>query len=1035
MNSAIASNINGTSAADKDSINRKLANASRSSLLISNIDFSVAEVKKPSTSSGISGKYLYKVGDPEIICNGQKKQKNCMDQNKNTYNNSYQVVNGNKEKVVEDGIPVPKIQLYSGKIHLEWKQIYKIGAGLSNIGNTCFMNTVLQCLTYCPPLANYLLHDNDHSSKCTISGFCMMCLLQKHIRRTIGKTGDIIKPNDVYQRLKLIAKHFQFGRQEDAHEFLRYVIDNLWKSCLNQNNNCSKLDPASKETTVINQIFGGYHRSQVTCLRCKEKSNTFDHFMDFILDIKQNVLSLEKALEKFIQPELLEQENSYKCPKCKMKVSAQKKFTVYKAPNVATFQLKRFDYNRSFGGKITKQISYPDRLNLRPFMSDPKGDPVWYRLNAVLVHSGPTCNSGHYYCYVKNSNGIWYIMDDQRECFENRSPIMKGNLLASNYKKTPEISSIKSSPLTERNQPKQSSPTIKFQISLNSNKKHPVTPNHSREPISFGIRPSMPIIQDIRKSEIMSPSKKIKQSPNSSKTTNNHSGLVPYVKDSSESSDENENSKLVHPKTENKYKPPFNESENAKLDGAKNITKINKPFSENSPKLEIKRKVTKSILSVNKLSPANSTVSLSSKVIATGSWTVTDASVPSVGGSNASSSSVNSTTDWHVTSTNSESSVETVVNKVGSDCKQNGHLDSKESSKFSVPALGNGISRSSSQSISRSNSQESGINATSFSDDSSVSKTSSKKCDFRKQSQNEKPFLGSERNSKHQQHTSFLKRKCDDSDQKIPEGSSKFLLGEDRVDSVPKKVKYSEEFIKLPSKNGLGVPATSSGKHSSETKNDVPYSNKNISGEEISPPRNKISTSFYDKASNKSEKSQRTRDADSASSSASSPASFEYEWVEKTKDSMEISKEKEKRNGYSGSSSHSKSDRPHDIVSELTKNSNYFYGAPVPTWKGENHYKDKSANEKRKSLDDYEDEYDRGKVRKFKSQDRHPRYYKENPFQKYEERKYNHKYNGNFYYGHRNHHQKPYDSHYKWKQYRNHYHQQNRKHFKPHYRR
>ncbi|CAL1284848.1 unnamed protein product [Larinioides sclopetarius] len=952
MNSAIASNINGTLAADKDSINRKLANASRSSLLISNIDFSVAEVKKPSTSSSFSGKYLYKVNDPEIICNGQKKQKNCMDQNKNTYNNSYQVVNGNKEKV-EDGIPVAKTQLYSGKIHLEWKQIYKIGAGLSNIGNTCFMNTVLQCLTYCPPLANYLLHDNDHSSKCTVSGFCMMCLLQKHIRRTIGKTGDIIKPNDIYQRLKLIAKHFQFGRQEDAHEFLRYVIDNLWKSCLNQNNNCSKLDPASKETTVINQIFGGYHRSQVTCLRCKEKSNTFDHFMDFILDIKQNVLSLEKALEKFIQPELLEQENSYKCPKCKMKVTAQKKFTVYKAPNVATFQLKRFDYNRSFGGKITKQISYPDRLNLRPFMSDAKGDPVWYRLNAVLVHSGPTCNSGHYYCYVKNSNGVWYIMDDQRvaqvsytqvmsqtayvlfyiksepsqvpsikKCFENRSPGMKGNLLASNYKKTPEISSIKSSPLTERNQPKQSSPTIKFQISLN-NKKHSVNPNHNREPISFGIRPSMPIIQDIRKSEIVSPSKKIKQSPNSCKAANNHSGLVPYVKDSSESSDENENSKLVYPKSETKYKPPFNESENAKLDGAK----INKSFSENSPKLEIKRKITKSILSVNKLSPANSTVSLSSKVIATGSWTVTDASVPSVGGSSSSCSSVNSTTDWHVTTTNSESSVATVVNK---ECGQNGHLGSKEPSKFPIPALGNGNSHSSSQSISRSNSQESGLNATSFSDDSSVSKTSSKKCDFRKQPQSEKPFLGSERSSKHQQHNSFLKRKCDDSDQKIPEGTSKFLLGEDRVDSLPKKVKRfrEEESVKLPSKNGLSVSASSSGRHSSEKKNDVPFSNKNISDDEISPPRNKIGTS-YDKALSKSEKSQGTREADSASSS---PASFEYEWVEKTKDSMEISKEKEKRNGYSGSSSHSKSDRPHDIVSELTKNSNYFYGAPGNCW-------------------------------------------------------------------------------------------------------
>ena len=47
-----------------------------------------------------------------------------------------------------------------------------------------------------------------------------------------------------------------------------------------------KLDNKSKETTFINQIFGGYHRSQVTCLNCKAKSDTYDYFMDFILDIK-----------------------------------------------------------------------------------------------------------------------------------------------------------------------------------------------------------------------------------------------------------------------------------------------------------------------------------------------------------------------------------------------------------------------------------------------------------------------------------------------------------------------------------------------------------------------------------------------------------------------------------------------------------------------------------------------------------------------------------------------------------------------------
>ena len=31
-----------------------------------------------------------------------------------------------------------------------------------------------------------------------------------------------------------------------------------------------------------------------------------------------------------------------------------------------------------------------------------------------MVHLGSTTNSGHYYCYIKNSSGIWYLMDDAR---------------------------------------------------------------------------------------------------------------------------------------------------------------------------------------------------------------------------------------------------------------------------------------------------------------------------------------------------------------------------------------------------------------------------------------------------------------------------------------------------------------------------------------------------------------------------------------------------------------------------------------------
>ncbi|CAN8253132.1 unnamed protein product [Cochlearia groenlandica] len=285
----------------------------------------------------------------------------------------------------------------------------KIGAGLENLGNTCFLNSVLQCLTYTEPLAVYL-QKVAHENRCHVAGFCALCAMQKHVRTARQATGRILAPKDLVTNLRCVSRNFRNCRQEDAHEYMINLLECMHKCSLPSGVSSQSSD--AYRSSLVHRIFGGSLRSQVQCSRCSHCSNKFDPFLDLSLDISK-AGSLQEALSRFTEVELLDDgAKVYQCERCRQKVKAKKQLTVSKAPYVLTVHLKRFEAHRS--EKIDRKVHFPSVIDMKPYVSGPSEGNLKYTLYGVLVHYGRSSHSGHYACFVRTSTGMWYSLDDNR---------------------------------------------------------------------------------------------------------------------------------------------------------------------------------------------------------------------------------------------------------------------------------------------------------------------------------------------------------------------------------------------------------------------------------------------------------------------------------------------------------------------------------------------------------------------------------------------------------------------------------------------